>query len=112
MHGHTHAAAEAPGAAAPGASPLLDIGGDVGALVVYLDAVTPSGELQACPAGRPGERFHTGVHLRDLGAGRVAAAVYPQVRRGRYQILDDRDAPVALVRVDGGRVSELDLRSA
>jgi hypothetical protein len=102
---------EAPGATAPGASPVLDIGGDVGALLVYLDGITPSGELEACPAGRPGERFHTGVHLRDLGCGRVAVAVYPQVHQGSYQILDEDLVPLALVDVDGGRVAELDLRS-
>ena len=113
MHTHPHTQARlVPGAPAPGASPLLDIGDDVGAMVVYLDAVTPSGELEACPAGRPAERFHTGVHLRALGGGSVAAAVYPQVRRGSYQILDEEILPVALVHVEGGRVAELDLRSA
>ncbi|HKE74131.1 MAG TPA: hypothetical protein VKB57_10985 [Acidimicrobiales bacterium] len=113
MHLHTPTQAqEAPGATAPGANPVVDIGDDVGALVVYLDAVTPSGELEACPAGRPGERFHTGVHLRDLGGGSVAAAVYPQVRHGSYQILDEEYLPLALVHVEGGSVAELDLRSA
>jgi hypothetical protein len=111
MRADTHVP-EAPGAAtAPGASPVLDIGGDVGALLVYLDGVTPSGELQACPAGQPDQRFHTGVHLRDLGGGSVAAAVYPQVHQGSYQILDEDLVPLALVHVDGGQVAELDLRS-
>ena len=106
-HVHPH---EAPGATAPGASPLLDIGGDVGALLVYLDGVTPSGELEACPAGRPDARFHTGVHLRELGGASVAVAVFPQVTEGSYQLVDGAGLPVALVRVRGGQVVEHDLR--
>jgi hypothetical protein len=107
-HVHPH---EAPGATAPGASPLLDIGGDVGALVVYLDGVTPSGELEACPAGRPDARFHTGVHLRELGGASVAVAVFPQVTEGSYQLLDGEGLPVARVAISGGAVAELDLRT-
>src|SRR4029453_9914139 len=87
-HGHTHththphphphsAVREAPGAPAPGANPMLDIGGDVGAMVVYLDGPTASGELEACPAGGPAERFHTGVHLREIGGGGGGAPGYP-----------------------------------
>ena len=49
----------ASGAHAPGAHPVLDIGEDVGALVVYLPEDTPSGELEACPEGRPADHFHT-----------------------------------------------------
>jgi hypothetical protein len=120
-HGHTHthphphphsAVREAPGAPAAGANPMLDIGGDVGAMVVYLDGPTASGELEACPAGRPAERFHTGVHLREIGGGSVAVAVYPQVVQGTYQILDDDLVPLGLVHVTGAHVAELDLRTA
>ncbi len=110
MRAHTHVP-DAPGATAPGANPVLDIGGDVGALLVYLDGVTPSGELEACPAGRPDARFHTGVHLRELGGGNVAVAVFPQVTDGSYQLLDDEDRPMAFVRVSGGQVAEVDLRT-
>ncbi|HET6949862.1 MAG TPA: hypothetical protein VFI47_05790 [Acidimicrobiales bacterium] len=114
--GHVHLASqahEAPGeaTASPGASPLLDIGDDVGALVVYLDRTTRSGELEACPAGRPADRFHTGVHPRAVGGRDVPVAVFPQVVRGSYQVLDDEGIPMALVHVSGGRVAEIDLRT-
>jgi hypothetical protein len=100
----------ASGAHAPGATPVLDIGDDVGALVVYLPEDTPSGELEACPEGRPADHFHTGVHPRPIGGETVYTAVFPEVIDGSYQVLDDAGIPMALVRVTGGHVAELDLR--
>ncbi|HEY1282076.1 MAG TPA: hypothetical protein VGF22_20515 [Acidimicrobiales bacterium] len=93
-----------------GATPVLDIGGEVGALLVYLAAVPPGGELEACPADRPDARFHTGVHLRRNGAAEVAVAVFPEVREGRYTLLDESLSALASVDVTGGAVAELDLR--
>jgi hypothetical protein len=104
------ASGSAPGRYVPGASPLLDIGGEVGALVVYLDRRPASGELEACPADRPADRFHTGVHLRAVGPGEVPVAVFPEVGGGAYDLLDDGGTPVARVRVTGGQVREVDLR--
>ena len=100
----------ASGAHAPVANPVLDIGGDIGALVVYLPEDTASGELEACPEGRPADHFHTGVHPRPVGGESVFTAVFPEVVRGSYQVLDDRGIPVAVVHVTGGHVAELDLR--
>ena len=100
----------ASGAHAPGATPVLDIGDDIGALVVYLPENTPTGELEACPEGRPAEHFHTGVHPRPIGGDTVFTAVFPEVIDGSYQVLDDGGIPMALVRVTGGHVAELDLR--
>ncbi len=93
-----------------GETPVLDIGGDVGALVVHLDTVPQSGELEACPRARPDLRFHTGVHWRQVGGRRVAVAVYPAVVQGDYEILDADLRPVGCVRVEGGKVAQLRLR--
>ena len=105
MHDHRHAHD------APGGIPVLDIGGDIGALLVYLDGPTPSGELEARPLGEPGARFHTGVHARELFSDTLHVALYPEVSRGTYEILDAGLEPVAVVDVDGGAVTELDLRA-
>jgi hypothetical protein len=95
----------------PSGSPVLDIGGEVGAMVVYLAGPAPSGELEACPAGDRSARFHTGVHYRPVGEGWAHVAVFPNVVEGTYDLLDD-DGIVVLVTVDvrGGEVRELDLR--
>jgi hypothetical protein len=103
---------EAPGRFSPGASPLLDIGDDVGAVVVYLDECPPTGEIEAEPQGRPGERFHTGVHPLVTSGDTVQVAVFPEVAQGGYVLLDDDGSPRTLVEVTGGRVTEVDLRSA
>jgi hypothetical protein len=97
---------------APGASPVLDIGGDVGALVVYLDVRPRSGELELCPTGEPARRFHTGVHPRRIGPRDTEVAVFPEVLAGTYDILDERLQPVLRVVVVGGEVAEVDLATA
>ena len=106
----------------PGAhsAPVLDIGGDVGALVVYLAERPPTGEIEACPAGEPAARFHTGVHRRSIPAGPRGresgsdawawAAVFPEITEGRYELLDHGGVPMADVTVSGGSVHQLDLR--
>jgi hypothetical protein len=96
----------------PGAhsAPVLDIGGEVGAVVVYLAARPPTGELEASPAGDPAALFHTGVHHRSTPTGWTWTAVFPEVTEGRYQLLDDDGGPMADVTVTGGNVHQLDLR--
>ncbi len=92
-----------------GETPVLDIGGEVGALVVHLPAPPPTGELEACPRHRPDQRFHTGVHPRQLGGRWSATAVYPAVVEGDYDILDDELHVIGHAHVSGGEVTELRL---
>ena len=102
----------------PGDWPVLDIGGEVGALIVYLARQTATGELHACPTsspvdpvtGNPPAAFHTGVHARDIGGTSTWVAIYPEVVEGTYHLLDDAGAPMAQVAVTGGEVEQLDLR--
>jgi hypothetical protein len=101
---------------APPLAPVLDIGGEVGAMVVYLAACPPSGEIEACPQDEPEARFHTGVHHRTVGIGVGGAAdeawvaVFPEVIEGSYYLLDADGLPLAGMTVTGGTVDELDLR--
>jgi hypothetical protein len=116
-HGHLHLhgqalVAEPVQVPAPDSPPVLDIGGEVGALVVYLAAQTPSGELEACPVDEPAARFHTGVHERSMGFGSGLAwtAVFPEVVEGSYHLLAPDGSSLARVTVAGGTVHQLDLR--
>jgi hypothetical protein len=113
-HPHAHAGGSPghhhPAAGELGVSPSLDIGGDVGAMVVHLAGPTRTGELEAQPADRPTARFHTGVHLRPVVGGELWVAVFPDVAGGDYELLDDDGKPIASVHVTGGQVSDVDLR--
>lgn len=93
-----------------GLSPVLDIGGDVGAVVVYLSAPIGRGELDIQPTGAPEERFHTGIHRRALPAGVAYVALFPEVRAGSYDLIDEHGKAFATIAVEGGCVTELDLR--
>jgi hypothetical protein len=88
---------------------MLDIGGDVGAVSVRLGADTATGELTACPRGRPDRHFHTGVHLREVGVDEAWIAVFPEVERGEYSLLIDGTEAVPF-EVVGGAVTMLDMR--
>jgi len=88
---------------------LLDIGDDVGALIVHMPPHLASVEIEICP---PGERHdaaprqHVGVHARPGARG--LTAVFPALREGRYELYVKPDGPTKLVaHVRGGQVTEL-----
>jgi hypothetical protein len=91
---------------------VLDIGGEVGAIVAYLPAMPAGEELDIRPAGDDAGRFHTGVHLRLVQGVTLPVAVFPEVVAGRYEVLDEQLEPFAEVVVAGAAVSVVDLRSS
>lgn len=89
---------------------VLDIGDDVGALVVVLGERPDVAELDIQPVGDPAGRFHTGVHARVVDGEPARTAVYPEIRAGRYELLDGDGLPFAEVEAAGGEVRTVDLR--
>jgi hypothetical protein len=89
---------------------LLDIGGDVGALVLVTPPALRGREIEVSPIGQDGLRVHAAV-LERLAGGRVVfAAVYPELRAGEHRIWDDvpdRDHRVTIV---GGEVAWVEWR--
>jgi hypothetical protein len=90
----------------PGAV-LLDIGGDVGALIVRMADHLVGREIYA-RAG-DGRLTHTGIWPRTLGSGRATLAVFPELRRGTWT-LTLRGEVIGESEVVGGTVTQLDLR--
>jgi hypothetical protein len=103
-HGHQEAAWQ------PGVGPVLDIGGDVGALILYTDARFLDREIELSPVGDDSHRTHTAIHERRLGDQLLFAGVYPQLRAGTYRIWTDDPSLPDRVTIVGGEVAELDWR--
>lgn len=87
---------------------VLDIGGDCGALVVWMPASLDGTELELRPVGASWQGRHTAVRPRDLGIGRRLAAVFGTLEAGRYQLrVQGSDTPpVTDVEVVGGAIAE------
>jgi hypothetical protein len=90
---------------------LLDIGGDIGALVVRMPEALTGQEIEIRPVGRPAkaERAplqHVAVLPRPGRDGTVPSAVFAQLPTGRYELYQRPAGPVRLtVDVSGGGVT-------
>lgn len=99
---------------------LLDIGGDIGAVVVRMPAELAGTEVEIHPEGADaggahhggaphgqGHVPHVAVVARPLGDTVVHSLVFPEVRQGRYRLAPRGGGRGGLsVEVVGGRVSE------
>jgi hypothetical protein len=88
---------------------MVDIGEDVGALIVTTDPAWLGRELHVRRAG-DSHTTHTGVWERSLGGRLVVVAVFPQLVEGRYELLDASGAPMRSLDVAGALVTQVDLR--
>src|SRR5262245_54883026 len=80
---------------------LLDIGGDVGALVVSMPTDSLGLEVEIRPVGssaRPGHHHfpHVAVVARPLTRGVAHTLVYPTVHEGEYELFPLPSGPVAM----------------
>jgi hypothetical protein len=94
-----------------GASVVVDIGGDVGAVVLHTPAWLAGDEIEIRRKDREdnGTRpTHAAVRARRMETGDSFAAVFPAVEAGRYTLHSLRHPAVAPrnVTVIGGRVTE------
>jgi hypothetical protein len=104
-HHHHHEAAEVR------ARPVvLDLGGDLGALVVRTDSALLGVEVEISPSADDGHRQHKEVLQRTLGPAIATVLVYDRLPEGEYTLWVGGAARSRGVRVEGGRVTELDWR--
>ncbi|RPI09054.1 MAG: hypothetical protein EHM63_05315, partial [Actinobacteria bacterium] len=73
-YGDAHAHAPAHRHQVQGGAPVIDIGDDIGALVVFMDDADEGTELFLRPEGEPASAVHTGVWTRQHRGGQVTAA--------------------------------------
>jgi hypothetical protein len=81
---------------------VLDIGGDVGALIIVTPARMAGKEIHVSPLHDPAGRTHALVRERRLGPASCHAAVYPALPAGDYTIWRNAGSPAGTVRIDGG----------
>ena len=89
---------------------MLEIGGELGALIIYTDAEMHGREIEISPTGDDGKRSHKDVLERSLGGAPAFSAVFDQIPDGSYTLWVDDVARARDVRVVGGEVGELDWR--
>jgi hypothetical protein len=98
------------GPTGPG-SVVMELGADIGALVLYTPPGLDGEEIEISRDDEPGgpcsgaERTHSQVRARPLPGQTRYAAVYPGLRAGCYTIWRDQRTPAATVSVTGGQVS-------
>ncbi|HZT96419.1 MAG TPA: phospholipase [Chloroflexota bacterium] len=94
---------------------VLDIGDDVGALILYTDAELKGHEIEVSPEDNPRGRTHVEVLERRVAGRPVYAGAYPQLpappEGARYLIWGPDGAPVDSVDIAGGTVTTQDWRN-
>ena len=91
---------------------MLDLGPDVGALVLRTGPDLHGAEIEISPAGRDVERSHKQVHERPVAGRPLYGAVFDRLPAGEYTLwLDDR--PLRRdVTVVGEAVTDISLEEA
>jgi len=90
-------------------SVVLDIGEDVGALVLYTTAELFGHEIEVSPLGNGAWRTHSAVLERSCNNRVFYAAVYPELSAGEYQVHVDGSPRFT---VHPGQVAEVRLVTA
>jgi hypothetical protein len=91
----------------PAEALVLDIGGTVGALILYADVACLGQEIDLTPAGAPRtHHLHTLIRRRRAFDRELIAGVYPEVEAGDYTVWGLDGDPLGVVAVVGGQVTE------
>jgi hypothetical protein len=105
-HGHDHSEAHR-----PHTEPVvLEIGGEIGALVVYTDGALLHDEIEISPIHENERRSHKDVLERVVGSRSVYAAVFDRLPGGEYTLWHEGTPLARGVRVPAGAIAELDWR--
>jgi hypothetical protein len=89
---------------------VLDIGDDVGALIVHADPGLHGVEVEISPAGSDDRRSHKEVLERRMGDQPAYTAVFDGIPRGAYTLWVNDEARARDVVIEAGKISELDWR--
>ena len=106
-HDHSHPP-EAPHGPSGVASVVSDIGGDIGAAVVYVPETLAGLEIEIRPIGSVWDGTHTAVRERPVGSSVVYAGFFGSLPAGRYELrLKGDERREVKLAVRGGEVAEV-----
>jgi hypothetical protein len=114
MHSHgpdEHAHAHAPGeenhaGRAHPESVVLDIGGELGALIVHTSAAMLGTEVEISPSGEDHNRSHKDVLEREINGRPAYTLVFDKLREGSYTLWVNDKPVMRDVAITGGTVAE------
>jgi hypothetical protein len=89
---------------------VLDIGGDVGALVVAMPETMADVEIEirSVGASRRALLAHVGVVGRPVVGRTMWSAVFPELHQGRYELYERiAGRPQLIVDISGGEVTQV-----
>jgi len=84
---------------------VLELGADVGALVLFTPADLDGHEIEISREDQVARRTHSQVRPRHMASGTKYAAVYPDLAAGPYTIWADDHRPAGHVVIVGGQVT-------
>ena len=85
---------------------IMELGAEVGALILYTPADLDGAEIEISRHGDPAaRRTHSQVRQRPVANVTKYAAVYSSLAAGDYTIWRDADRPAATVTVAGGQIT-------
>lgn len=92
------------GPTGPGAV-ALDIGGEIGTLILYTPAELLGAEIEISPRAPAAKRTHAAVRERHTPNRTCYAALYPGLPAGEYTIWQDHGKPLATITITGGQIT-------
>jgi hypothetical protein len=84
---------------------VLDIGEDIGALVIYTRQEMLGKEIEVSPKGNDAQKVHTAVLERKINGRILFAALFLELPEGDYFTLTTPSSEITII---GGQVTELD----
>ena len=90
---------------------VLELGGDVGALIVYADPELHGSEIEISRQDDDSSRSHKDVLERSLDGRPTYAAVFDLLDEGVYTLWVDDRPRSRKVPVAGGRITAIDWRT-
>jgi hypothetical protein len=92
---------------------VLELGGEIGALVVHADPDQHDLQIEITRSGaEDGKREHQHILERPIGGQTMYAAVFGGLREGSYTLLTDDAVRETDVLIRGAQVTTVDWRSS